>query len=79
MQTETLSKLALELVQFVNVKTPRELALEDLLRSARCIAQRHGTDTAWERFDESIAKLGVGSVTARVYKVLPSDLENTND
>lgn len=47
--------------------------LEDLLRSARCIAQRNGADTAWDRFDASIAQAGVGSITARVYKVLPDD------
>jgi len=46
---------------------------EELLISARCIAQRKGVDTAWERFDGAIQKLGIGSVTARVFKVLESD------
>ena len=50
--------------------------LEELLRSARCIAQRRGQDTAWERFDVAISALGIGSITARVYKVLPSDNED---
>lgn len=49
--------------------------MEELLISARTICQRQGAETAWERFDESIAKLGIGSITARVYKVLPSDRE----
>ncbi len=47
--------------------------LEELLRSAHCIALRQGRDTAWDRFADSCQKLGVGSVTARTYKVLPSD------
>jgi len=57
----------------VPVLMERIQMLEDLLRSARCIAQRKGADTAWERFDASVAKAGVGSITARVYKVLPDD------
>lgn len=51
----------------------RAVALEELLRSARCICERKGADTAWERFDASIAAYGIGSVTARVYKVLADD------
>jgi hypothetical protein len=47
--------------------------LVELLRSARCIAERKGEGTAWERFSDSIAKAGIGSVTARTYRVLPSD------
>ena len=43
--------------------------LEDLLASARCIAQRKGKDTAWNRFDRAIRNLGVSSVTARTYKL----------
>jgi len=49
--------------------------LSDVLTSARCIAERRGADTAWERFSERIGRLGIGSVTAKVFKVLPSDLE----
>jgi len=55
--------------------TERELELTDLLTSARCIAQRKGESTAWERFDERLAKADIGSVTANVFKVLPSDFE----
>jgi hypothetical protein len=49
--------------------------LEDLLVSARAIAQRRGAETAWERFDERLANAGIGCVTAKVFKVLPSDTE----
>lgn len=56
-------------------KTARELELEDLLTSCRAVCQRHGADTAWKRLDERIASFGIGSVTAKVFKVLPSDAE----
>lgn len=52
----------------------REFILTDLLRSARCIAERRGENVAWERFSESIGKEGIGSVTPRTYKILPSDV-----
>ena len=73
--TENLDRLYLEWSQFTHAKTARELELEDLLVSARAICQRRGADTAWERFDERLAKAGIGSVTAKVFKVLPSDIE----
>ena len=53
-------------------------ALRDLLRSARAIAQRKGEGTAWERFDASIFRMGIGSITARTYRILPSD-EDSHD
>lgn len=73
--THTIDRLFLELAQFTTAKTPRELALEDLLRSARAIAQREGKDTAWKRFDDAIWLAGVSDITAKVFKVLPSDFE----
>lgn len=73
MELETVNKLYLELSQIATAKTARELELEDLLTSARAIAQRAGADTAWERFDARLAEVGIGSVTAKVFKVLPSD------
>lgn len=76
MELETINKLYLELSQFATAKTKRELDLEELLRSAHCIALRNGEGTAWERFAESIQKAGVGSVTARTYRVLPTDPPN---
>lgn len=73
--TDHLDQLYLEWSQFTHAKTARELELEDLLVSARAIAQRKGAETAWERFDERLAKAGIGCVTAKVFKVLPSDSE----
>ena len=61
----------LELAKFVTVKTPRELELEDLLTSARAIAQRCGEQTAWGVFDSRLRNLGIGCVTPRVFKILP--------
>lgn len=71
MSLETVNKLYLELSLIATAKTARELELEDLLRSAHAIALRKGEDTAWNRFAASIKEKGIGSITARVYKVLP--------
>ena len=51
----------------------KEEKLVDLLTSARCIAERQGQETAWERFSAAIQKQGIGSVTAKVFKILESD------
>ncbi len=51
----------------------REHELADLLTSVRSIALRKGADTAWERLDDRIRSYGIGNVTAKVFKVLPSD------
>ena len=51
----------------------REYELTELLLSAHCIAKRNGEDVAWERFATSILNAGIGSVTARTYRVLPSE------
>ena len=75
MELETVNKLYLELSQVATAKTARELELEDLLTSARAIAERKGDDVAWERFSERLRKAGIGSVTARTFRVLPSDNE----
>lgn len=56
-------------------KTVREMELEELLRSACAIADRHGVGTAWERFSASVHTLGLNGITARTYRVLPSDLK----
>jgi hypothetical protein len=53
----------------------RVTAMEDLLRSACAIADRRGEGTAWDRFSASVRKLGLNGITARTYRVLPSDLE----
>jgi len=73
MELETINKLYLELSQVATAKTKRELDLEDLLRSAHCIALRKGEGTAWERFAMSIQNAGVGSVTARTYRLLEGE------
>lgn len=61
--------------------TPEEriAELEDVLRSAHAIARRNGENTAWRRFAERIASMGIGSVTANVFKVLESDKEIGDD
>lgn len=79
MNLETVNKLYLELSQFATAKTKRELELEDLLASAREIARRQGKDTAWERFDNRLASAGISAVTAKTFRVLPSDSEEAFD
>lgn len=54
-------------------KTEREAMLEELLRSACAIAERQGAGTAWARFAASIHAVGLNGITARTYRVLPSD------
>lgn len=76
MELETINKLYLELSQIATAKTARELELEDLLTSARAIAERDGKDTHWRRFSDRIAKMGIGSITPRTFRILPSDVEN---
>ena len=76
MDLEIINRLYLELSQVATAKTRRELELEDLLASARAIVLRRGEDTAWERFDARLAAAGISPVTAKVFKVLPSDLED---
>jgi len=73
MELETINKLFLELSQVATAKTKRELELEELIRSACAIADRKGEGTHWERFIASANQLGLNGVTARTYRVLPSD------
>lgn len=75
MELETINKLYLELSQFATAKTARELELEELLRSAHAIAERQGAGTKWDRFAASLAAAGISAVTARTYRILPSDTE----
>lgn len=53
--------------------TERETELESLLRSACAIAERRGIGTAWARFVANVHAIGLNGVTARTYRVLPSD------
>lgn len=73
MELEAINKLYLELSQFTTAKTARELELEDLLISAHAIALREGQETAWARFSARLCEAGIGSVTAKTFRVLPSD------
>lgn len=52
----------------------RMAELEDLLTSARAICERRGDLTAWERLDARIEKFGIGKITAKTFRVLPSDI-----
>ncbi len=74
MELEIINKLYLELSQIATAKTKRELELEELLRSACAIAERHGEGTHWGRFIDSVNQAGLNGVTARTYRVLESDL-----
>ena len=56
--------------------TAREKRMEELLMSAAAIAGRRGVDVAWDRFAASIRDEGIGAITARTYRVLPSDRED---
>lgn len=51
--------------------------LEDLLSSAYNIANRKGTDTHWFRFASQLHVNGISPVTAKTFKILPSDQEYT--
>lgn len=73
MELETINKLYLELSQVATAKTKRELELEELVRSACCIAERNGEGTHWGRFVNSVNQAGLNGVTARTYRLLPSD------
>ncbi len=75
MELEIINKLFLELSQVATARTARELELEDLLTSARAIAMREGEGTAWKRFSDRLGKAGIGSVTAKTFRVLEGDHE----
>jgi len=64
-------------IEVLKKELSRVKEMEELLKSANAIAQREGQGTAWKRFSESIRQLGIGSVTARTYRILPSDYEPT--
>ncbi len=66
----TLRECADALRMMLTIPDQREKELEDLLRSACAIADRKGDYTAWERFGNSIRKVGLNGVTARTYRDL---------
>jgi hypothetical protein len=47
--------------------------LTDVLRSAHCIAERKGERTNWARFADRIKKLGIGSITSKVFVLLEGE------
>lgn len=49
--------------------------LEDLLSSAYNIANRNGENTHWERFAGQLHINGIRPITAKTFKILPSDIE----
>lgn len=53
----------------------RVAELSDLLTSARAIAERKGDSTHWERFSTRLGEAGIGSITARTFRVLQSDFQ----
>lgn len=55
----------------------REIGLEELVRSACAIAERQGAGTAWNRFIASAKSFGLNGVTARTYRILPSDADTS--
>jgi hypothetical protein len=57
----------------------RETGLEELVRSACAIADRKGAGTAWGRFVASACSFGLNGVTARTYRILPSDIEGGSE
>lgn len=70
----TLRECADALRMLLSIPHDREREMEELLRSACAIADRHGAETAWGRFGDSIRKIGLNGVTARTYR----DLEATH-
>lgn len=52
--------------------------LEDLLSSAYNIASRNGVETHWFRFSSQLHINGISPVTAKTFKILPSDPEHTS-
>ena len=70
---EPVSVLALK-----NTELSRRIdVLEDLLSSAYTIANRKGIDTHWFRFCSQLHVNGISPVTAKTFKILPSDPEYT--
>jgi hypothetical protein len=61
--------MALKISQLI----ARVVELEDLLTSAYVIANREGIETHWRRFLDRLYLAGIRGVTAKTFKILPSD------
>lgn len=48
--------------------------LTDLLTSAHAIAKRNGDGTNFKRFSDRLTAAGIGSVTPKTFRMLPSDI-----
>lgn len=74
---ETLRMCADTLKTMMEMMPPRvsqrEMQMEEILRSCHAVAKRRGEATAWNRLSKSIEAMGIGYVTARTYRALPSD------
>lgn len=59
-----------------NTELKKRIAtLEDLLSSACNIANREGADTHWQRYAGQLHINGISPVTAKTFKILPSDTD----
>lgn len=78
---------AIEVLKQLGIPIPEEatemkeifercVTAEELVRSACCIAERRGEVTHWGRFIDSVKAAGLNGVTARTYRVLPSDVQD---
>ena len=50
-----------------------EKEIEQLLHSAKCIADREGRDTNWSAFAASLQKIGISGITARTYRAFEAN------
>lgn len=50
-----------------------EKEIEQLLHSAKCIADREGKDTNWGAFAASLQKIGISGITARTYRAFEAN------
>ena len=53
-----------------------EKEIEQLLHSARCIADREGKDTNWSAFAASLQKIGISGITARTYRAFEANAKD---
>jgi len=50
----------------------KEKETQELLQSAKCIADRGGKDTEWCSFSASLQAIGISGITARTYRSFDS-------
>lgn len=74
-EIQNLCRARTQAIERAQVLDARREELEDLLSSVRLIALRGGKDTNWQRLDDRIASFGISAVSAKPFKILPSDNE----